>query len=219
MTAKIAAAICVYGDPDGLDRCLYSLALQKGGLDGAIIIHTRFEGFDTEFADSLEQTLSVTKKYANVFVDSSHDILNQIKARNLYLEHAAKQGYNWVFVIDSDEYVARNADWPEFRRQLEFVDSLGLDHQVFDVKFEGPISETGPRPRLLKNPGSITYWIKHYWFVLKDKHILLKGHGDAGRMIGGIFVLHGKFIRTQEHQTASILYNKWQEFAEAVPRP
>jgi Glycosyl transferase family 2 len=215
MTMKIAAGIVVYADVEGLDRCLSTLGIGQGGLDGAIIIHRRYDHFSLQDPTSLPETKRVARKYANVFVHHSDEPITQVQARNLYMEFAGQLGYDWLLVIDSDEFVMPNADWKEFRRQLEYVISLKLEHQIFDVEFEGSISERGPRPRLFLRPGTIRYHVKHYWWVLPERgNMLLKGMGDAGRIITGINLYHGKSIRTMKHITASMRYYQWQEVIE-----
>jgi hypothetical protein len=210
MTIKIAAGIVVYADAEGLNRCLSTLALGKGGFDGAIVIHRRYDHFDLIDPESLEQTYLVGKRYPNVVVDHSDELITQVEARNLYMQMAGVLGYDWLMVIDSDEFVLPNANWQMFRDQLQYCQSLGLDDQVFDVQFEGNVGERGPRPRLFLDPSTITYWQKHYWFVLRKRMELLKGCGDAGRIIDGIKLRHGKLIRTQEHMEASNRYYEWQ---------
>ena len=210
---KVGAGICCFGDPDGLDRCLSTLAIGQGGLDGAIVVHRRYDHFDIEGlteTESFEATQAVCKKYENVLVDHSSERITQVEARNIYMQLAGLLKYDWLLVIDSDEYVLPNADWKTFRTQLEFVQSLKLDDQVFDVQFEGSIGERGPRPRLFLDPPTVSYWQRHYWFVLQKKMELLKGCGDAGRMIAGIYLYHGKAIRTLEHIKASNRYYEWQ---------
>ena len=195
------------------------MGLDRGGFDGAIIIHKRFDHFDLDLPDAtaLQQTQAVIKKYPNVTLSSPSSPSSpkkgwsQLDSRNEYIKLANQLNYDWLMVIDSDEYVAPNADWKTFREQLEFVVSLGLYDQIFDIQFEGSISESGPKPRLFfLRPGNITYWQRHFWFVLEKKMICLKGVGDAGRMIKGIYLLHGKAVRSAKYYEASVDYETWQ---------
>jgi hypothetical protein len=212
---KIAAGIVVYADPEGLDRCLSTLALGRGGFDGAIIIHSRYEHFDLEDPRSLEDTQRVASKYHNVLVHNVEEPITQVDARSLYMEKAGELGYDWLMVIDSDEYVLQNADWGKFRSQLEYVLSLNPPHQIFDIDFDGSIIYRGARPRLFLDPGTVRYWVKHWWFILTKKGILCKGNSDSGRIIEGINVYHSKLVRSLEHIQASNLYYQWQELIEA----
>lgn len=216
---KIAAGIVEYGDAEGLQRCLLSLDIGKGGFDGAIVIHRRFDHFDLNEPYHYEDTLAVTKKFPNIWLEVGDDEnpenrITQVEARNFYMIKAGELGYDWLMVIDSDEFVLPGADWKEFRRQLEFVQSLKLSDQIFDIEFDGSISESGPRPRLFLDPGSIRYWIKHYWFCCMKKMVLQKGIGDAGRVITGIKLKHSKIIRTMNHVRATEDYYIWQEKIE-----
>jgi hypothetical protein len=219
MTMKIAAGIIEYGDPQGLFRCLASLGLnqqQDNGIDLAIVVHSRFETFHIPTVNE-EQALQETKDILWKFPLSKVKLVlpppprNQIESRNQYLKTAADEECDWLLVIDSDEFIARNADWKEFRRQLEFVMSLGLEDQIYDIQCEGILAMyRGPRPRLFYRPRTIKYWKKHFWFVREEKGMCYKGVGDAGRVIGGIYLMHDRSIRSLEHYQATQAYNEWQ---------
>lgn len=212
---RIAAGIVEYGDAEGLQRCLTSLDIGKGGFDGAIVIHRQFDHFELNDPSSFENTSTVAKKFSQIHLYwgelvSPNPKITQVEARNHYMIKAGELGYDWLMVIDSDEFVLPGADWKEFRRQLEYVQSLKLDDQIFDVQFFGSISDTGMYPRLFLDPGSVRYWIKHFWFVCMKKKMLYKGVGDAGRVITGIALRHGKILRTLEHMQATQDYYLWQ---------
>jgi hypothetical protein len=217
---KIAAGIVEYGDAEGLFRCLASLGLdQENGIDLAIVVHSRFANFDLPnltAQQALDETRNILWKFplskVKLMVPApSAFITTQIESRNLYLKTAAEEECDWLLVIDSDEFIARNADWKEFRKQLEFVMSLGLPHQIFDIQCEGMVAMyRGPRPRLFYRPATIKYWKKHFWFVREEESICYKGVGDAGRVIGGIYLMHDRTIRSAAHFNATLKYNDWQ---------
>lgn len=223
---KIAAGIVEFGDAEGLQRCLTSLDIGNGGFDGAIVVHRRYEHFELKDPYHWQNTVAVVKKWPNGTIwlgsadDDSPDTpkITQVDARNQYMEKAGELGYDWLMVIDSDEFVLPNPDWKEFRRQLEYIQGLKLDDQIFDVEFFGSISDSGAFPRLFLYPQSVRYWIKHNWFVCTTKQILYKGVGDAGRIVTGIALRHGKVIRTMEHMRATQDYYIWQERVEQ-PKP
>lgn len=213
---KIAAGICEYGDTEGLYRCLGSLGLGTGGFDQAIIIHGRFSNFDLKDEDALEQTKAIITRFPKdtIKLIALHGgALSETDSRNLYMKTAAELGYDWLLVIDSDEYLAHKlTDFKEFRRQLQYVMNLGLSHQIFDVQLDGNIpAYHGPQPRLFYRPGTIKYWGRHYWWVLEESMKLYKGQSDAARVIGGIHLLHDHTIRGSEYYTASINYKEWQD--------
>lgn len=233
---KVAVGIVEYGDAAGLYRTLASLRLDKPNtIDLAIVVHSRFEHFDLTSdptpEEALQQTQDVIAKCPQdrvklVLPPLAVGVVNtaageregetraattQIHSRNLYLKTAADEGCDWLLVLDSDEFIAKNADWDEFRRQLEFVMSLELSHQIFDVQMEGMLAMyRGPRPRLFYRPGSITYWKRHYWTVLEETMICYKGSSDSGRVIGGIYLMHDRTVRSMNHYNATNAYNEWQ---------
>lgn len=213
---KICAGIVEFGDPEGLDRLLQTLGLGQGGLDGAIVVHRKYDHFDLNETNKtfLQDTLKVASKYPNVFVDHSLERIEQVQARNIYMQRAGELGYDWLLVLDSDEYLLPNPDWKRFRTEIEYIDSFKAEHQIFDVMMEGSLSDRGPRPRLFKDPSTITYWKRHYWWVLNKSNRLLRGVGDAERIISGVYIRHSKIVRTPEHLHASLAYYDWQEIIE-----
>lgn len=233
---KVAVGIVEYGDAAGLYRTLASLRLDKPDtIDLAIVVHSRFEHFnltaDPTPEEALQQTqdvlakcpqdrvklvlppiaVGVTNTAAGEREGQLRASTTQIHSRNLYLKEAADQGCDWVLVLDSDEFIAKNADWPTFRKELEFIMSLELPHQIFDVQMEGMLAMyRGPRPRLLYRPATIKYWKRHYWLVLEETMICYKGASDAGRIVGGIHLMHDRTVRSMNHYNATQAYNDWQ---------
>lgn len=213
---KLAAGIVEYADSQSLDRCLRSLDLGQGGIDVAIIIHGRFSNNPIQSTCCMDDdTIAVTESTVfppnTVFLKRLHKPTSEIEMRNLYMQMAAAKGCDWLLVIDSDEYIAPNADWTRFRQQLGFVHSLGLHHQVFDVMFEGTAAQRGPHPRLFYRPLSVRYWKRHYWWVLQEQNICLKGTGDAGRIIEGIYILEDKSLRDSNYEDTITSYKAWQQ--------
>jgi hypothetical protein len=215
---KVAAGICEYGDTDGLYRCLNSLGLGTGGIDLAIVIHGRFRDFKLDKPDAFKETQKIVSRFPDGTVELVQLPPNstEIEARNLYLKTAADLNCDWLLVIDSDEFLPnRLADFKDFRRQLEYVMDLGLEHQIFDVHIEGNIpAYRGPAPRLFLRPGTIKYWGKHYWFVLEKTMRIYKGQSDAARIITGIIIAHDHTIRDSTYYNASVGYKEWQQAHE-----
>lgn len=221
---KIAAGIVEYADAKSLDRCLRSLNLGQGngGIDTAIIIHGRFSNNPIKPIPCITDDttrIAQSRKFppGTVILKRLHQPTSEIEMRNLYLRAAAAKGCDWLLVIDSDEYIAPNANWRLFRQQLEFCESLGLNHQVFDIMFEGTVSERGPRPRLFHRPlSAVRYWKRHYWWILEEQHLCLKGLGDAGRIIEGIYVLQDKSMQNATYETTIKSYKAWQQEFEGT---
>lgn len=217
---RLAAGICEYSDPDGLYRCLNSLGLDReNGIDLAIVVHSKFKNFDVQGL-SEEQSLEETKGIISRFHSSSDRILlvdappniTEMDARNIYLKIAHEKRCDWLLVIDSDEYIAKNADWKLFREQMEFIMSLDLPYQIYDVQFEGRLpSYIGPRPRLFYRTNTIKYWKRHYWFVLEESMRLLKGVADGGRLLTGIYMMHDHTIRSAGYYGARIHWKEEQD--------
>ncbi len=213
---KIAAGICEYGDTEGLYRCLNSLGLDGNGIDLAIIIHGRFGNFHLKDEEALSKTQAIITRFPAgtiKLVPLKGGALSEIDSRNMYNKIAGELGYDWLLVIDSDEYLATKVgDWELARKQLQYVMDLGLSHQIFDIELDGNIPAFhGPQPRLFYRPGSIKYWGRHYWWVLEESMKLYKGQSDAARIIDGIHLIHDHTIRDSKYYTASINYKIWQD--------
>jgi hypothetical protein len=215
---KIAAGLCEYGDTDGLYRCLTTLGLDDAkGIDKVIIIHGRFDNFNLRIDPqaALEDTKKVISRFPKDRIDlvKSNGGLTEIASRNLYLKRATELKCDWLLVIDSDEYLAQKlTDWKKFRKQLQYVMDLGLDHHIFDIQLDGNIPAFhGPQPRLFYRPHTIQYWGTHYWWVIEESKRILKGQSDAARIIEGIHLLHDHTIRDSKYYTASINYKEWQQ--------
>ena len=95
--------------------------------------------------DTTMVTQSAAFPKGSIILKRLYQPSTEIDMRNMYMQMAAAKGCDWLLVIDSDEYIAPNANWSLFREQLAFVQGLGLQHQIFDVMFEGTVAERGPR--------------------------------------------------------------------------
>jgi hypothetical protein len=205
---KVGLGCCVYSDPVGLNRLLDSTYL---GVDRSIVVHTRYSHFPFEDPQSLAHTKAVCSRYSNIELIALNPT-NQIKARTTYLR--AAKDLDILIVLDSDEYIAADAEWDLFRDNLQKAILYSPGCRVFDLYTDGPIGQSGARPRIFYKPSTIYYYSHHYWFVIKETGRLLKGASDSAHLVKGITILHDKSFRTQEHFDGMIKYANWQMIGE-----
>ena len=101
---KIAAGINTYANPLGLQATLESLT---GGVDAQLVIHGRYPIFPVQHASVYSKTKTVCKEYPNtqlIQLDAT-----ELEKRQKYLE--LRQDYDFLIVIDDDEYISDGADW------------------------------------------------------------------------------------------------------------
>jgi len=206
---KVGLGCCVYSDPVGLQRLLDSVYL---GLDRLIVVHTRYSHFPHEDPQSLSHTKAVCSRYPNIELIALLKPTNQIEARTKYMR--AAKDLDILIVLDSDEYIASDANWDAFRENLQKAITYGPGCRVFDLYTAGPIGQSGARPRIFYKPSSIYYFSHHYWFIIKETGRILKGASDSAYLVKGITILHDKTFRTQEHFNGMLKYANWQMTGE-----
>ena len=75
--------------------------------------------------------------------------------------------------------------------------------------FDGPIAQSGPRPRLFYQPSKIKYDRKHYWWRLPNGR-LADGMSDSCKVIEGIKITHDKSLRLNgDYNLAVLKYQHW----------
>jgi hypothetical protein len=126
----------------------------------------------------------------------------------------AAKGCDFLIVLDSDEYIAADADWDLFRKNLWKATLYCPGSRVFDLYTGGAIGQSGPRPRIFYRPGTVYYYSHHYWFVIKETKRLLKGVNDSAHLVQGITIVHDKSLRSKEHFNAMLEYGEWQKVNE-----
>lgn len=119
---NICAVICFYNAKNELERCLESLDLELlAGIDKAICLDGKYPNFAPGEPDlSNDGSRELVKSYGNktVLLDVPD---YELWKRNAYLDYLRllKRKYEFMLIIDSDEYVDPDKkNWPKFRRQI-----------------------------------------------------------------------------------------------------
>ena len=199
---KIAAGINTYANPLGLEACLGSLT---GGVDAQLVIHGRYPNFPVQHASAYSKTKTICKEYPNtqlIQLDAT-----ELEKRQKYLE--LSQDFDFLIVIDDDEFISDGADWGYFRQNCQQVIDQRAPHYIYDIMFDGPIAQSGPRPRLFYQPSKIKYDRKHYWWRLPNGR-LADGMSDSCKVIEGIKITHDKSLRLNgDFNLAVLKYQHW----------
>ena len=164
---KIAAGICTYSDSLGLARLLETLA---PGQVYSIVIHGPYLSYDSLDPDSLTATNAVCKAYPNTRLISLPQPMSEVERRQTYLDYA--NNYDFLLVLDSDEYIQDGANWPLFRKNCDKLLESGKHHYIYDIRFDAKHpANSGPKARLFREPSKIKYYKKHYWWLLPNGRV------------------------------------------------
>ena len=197
---KIAAGICTYSDSLGLARLLESLT--PGGVD-SIVVHGPYPSYDSLDLDSLPSTDAVCKVYPNIRLISLPEPKPEVERRQTYLDLASN--YDFLLIVDSDEFICDGANWPLFRKNCEKLLESGKHHYIYDIKLDGHPSQSGLKPRLFREPSKIKYWKKHYWWALPNGRIAA-GASDSCEVVDGIKLMSDESLRSPDRIKAKMEY-------------
>lgn len=198
---KIAAGICTYSDSLGLARCLESLT---PGLTYNIVIHGPYPFYYNLDPDSLDATSAVCKAYPNTRLIHVQEPLAEVERRQTYLDLASN--YDFLLIIDSDEYVCDGADWPLFRKNCEKILESGKHHYIYDIAYDSTApANAGPKPRIFREPSKIRYYKKHYWWLLPNGRVAAGG-SDSITIVDGIKLMHDDSLRSPDRIKAKEEY-------------
>ena len=201
---KIAAGICTYSDSLGLARLLDSLS--PGQVD-SIVIHGPYPSYDSLDPDSLTSTNAVCRAYPNTKLIHLPEPLPEVERRQTYLDLA--NNYDLLLVIDSDEYVCDGANWPLFRKNCERLLESGKHHYIYDIMMDAKHpANSGPKPRLFREPSKIKYYKKHYWWLLPNGRVAAGG-SDSCEILDGIRIMWDESLRSPERIQAKVDYQNW----------
>jgi hypothetical protein len=204
---KIAAGIVTYADALSLSRTLETITSE---IDQSIVVHVQYPGFRLqEPSRSLDDTRKVCAAFPHTkIVDLTP--CSEIEARQTYLNEATN--FDFLLVIDSDEYITKiePKDRGLFRQNCQKVidDQEQEGFYIYDIMFGGDAWQSGPRPRLFKEPSKIKYYKKHYWWILPNGK-LMKGNSDSVKVIDGIEIVNDNKLRNPGREMAKLYYQQW----------
>ena len=207
---RIAAGICTYSDAKGLDRLLSTI---EDNVDLSIIIHGRYPNFPQDDR-SLNDTMNICKSHNNIRLTAALLPMPETHLRQTYLKKA--QNYDFLLVLDSDEYVT--GDWDLFRQNCQkVIDSHAPQQQIYNVPFDRPkpqYSPGFPRPRLFYKPSTIKYYRRHCQWLLPSGQVIVTSVPKEHR-INGITIWQDNTYRTEARQQKRQEYVNWLGIHEA----
>ena len=122
--------------------------------------------------------------------------MSEVERRQTYLDLA--NNYDFLLVLDSDEYVCDGADWPLFRKNCEKILESGKHHYIYDIAYDSTApSNAGPKPRIFREPSKIKYYKKHYWWLLPNGRVAAGG-SDSITIVDGIRLMHDDSLRSPD---------------------
>lgn len=239
MTAIITACICFYNAAAELERCLESLDLgskKKDGIDYAICVDGKYPNFRGNSRLSNDGSRQVVNNFPHTILVDHPDY--EIHKRNRYLKYTEHTGTDYIFIIDSDEYVEEiTKDWTLFRRQLEGKHNLSRGHDIWGIDVEenaedyhdtvnqilGKVSqpkrrswerEFAPKPRIWYHPWQFEYFLNHYTWRHKDPNYPEYSRESVFSIamwdtIPGIRLMHDHKLRSKEYLDKRLDYHRW----------
>jgi hypothetical protein len=145
---------------------------------------------------------------------------DQIDKRQRYLDIAGDLGYDYVIVMDTDEYIQPGYDdWDLFLRQLETIQRLRWDDYIFKIwiwiqpedKWKHNGNTIGYNiwheyNRIMKDPGNLKYYLTHYTWRLKDDNSPGVDTLKSYYSVDGVRFTADSLLRTPQWLANS---NKW----------
>ena len=130
--------------------------------------------------------------------------MSEVERRQTYLDYA--NNYDFLLVLDSDEYIQDGANWPLFRKNCDKLLESGKHHYIYDIKFDAKHpANSGPKARLFREPSKIKYYKKHYWWLLPNGRVAAGG-SDSCEIVDGIKIMWDESLRSPERIQAKIDY-------------
>lgn len=180
-----------------------------------IMVDGRYVGFEWESDYSTDGIEDVLKNYDNIIYDRFCG--EQIAKRNRCLEIAAKEGFDYVIVLDSDEYIhPKYKDWDLFNKMLDFYSTKD---DVYLIGMWAWISHLWQKNwnivdthtwqqyvRIIKDPGLVKYHNTHYtWVHNYNKDRLLRTYGVAD----GVRFTFDSTLRSTEYKEEGSKWAMW----------
>lgn len=228
---KIAAGIAFYNDCRSLERTLDSL---KDKVDMMICVDGRFKHYKDGNVTGLsyDDSRQLVRSYDNTFlIDMPH--CYEIQKRQAYVDACSGQDYDFLLIVDSDEYVIEY-DEKEFHTKLKEIQdhphytaynvfaimlevySGNYDHIVHEFVGGQPPQPARERtfahsPRLWMRPWEMEYNVTHYHFRNKNPSSSLHymDTNPAISIITGMKLGHDHSLRNKEHLRNRKGYQKW----------
>ena len=148
---NLAAGIIFYQDCKSLKRCLDSLPACH--VNHIFCIDGRFPDFKGETDFSTDGSIELVRSYPHTeYVP--HPGPEEAK-RNKYLELAEAQGFDWIIVIDCDEYISY-VNWEMLKMNLDLCPK-NLEVYMTRFKAPDPAFEIGLQ-RLIRVTGKLEYF-------------------------------------------------------------
>src|SRR6185503_5890070 len=184
---KIASGTIFYNDCKSLERTLNSL---KDKVDWMICIDGRFKHFKDDMAMwSTDGSRELVKSYDNAIMLTVANTY-EVQKRQAYVDFCTLNKYDWLLIIDSDEYVLEYKE-EEFKKELIRVqtehpwrsynvfavmcevNSANYDHIVHEFSGANAPKPTAQKqfahyPRLWARPYEMEYNVLHYHFRNKN---------------------------------------------------
>lgn len=204
---RFAVGTSYYNDRACIPRFVKSL-IADGRLqpDLLITVDGRYRGYPDADEYSIDGSAEV---FARLKMDFWWQVQNYKMAdfdertkRQAYVNIAAREGMDFLLIMDSDEFVAYpETDWNAFRQELEMIKRYSCkDHNVYGIRCVDLHQQgyAGFRPRLWYRPGEMHYTNTHYYFKRRDSKDTATGY--IHRNVENLTIFHDHTPRSQQRE-------------------
>jgi hypothetical protein len=205
----LGAAIVFYDDNKSLTRTLLSIA---DNVHTIIAIDGVYSTYPDKSNNGLSQDGSreVCMAFSNVALYDM-PFCSEVQKRNHTLELAKEHDLDFLLIIDSDEYIAKEwADWDKFYKDLNEV--VIRRHRMTYNMFNMRLYDEGAwidKPRLLYKPWELEYYYNHHTFRRRPEYWVNTSPVAPVDMIEGVRITHDPYLRTDKHLDARKKYHDW----------
>lgn len=179
------------------------------GVDG------RYKFFPSDHDYSVDGSTEFLKKRPHTVIDQFCG--DQVEKRQRYLDIAGDLGYDYVLVMDTDEYIKPGyTDWDLFFAQLQATAKLRWDDYLFGIWYwVQPPDRYNPNHnqvvgnswhtyvRIMREPKELRYFLTHYKWRLKEDNLPGVSSLKARFTIDGIRLTADSLLRMPQYTKSS----------------
>ena len=187
----LAAGLCFYEKSlASIKRCVESI---KNHVDIIIAIDGRFDNFPEAELLSSHEVREYLRSIENVILVDYPG--SEVAKRQKYCDLCRQNGIDYLLIIDSDEYILEQSDWPKFLANLPNDES----RNIYGIRFAyaAPVHmDTTPYPRLWHFPYEIQYIKHNLWQTARQGQV---SSTSDHQLIDGIIMAGDDNLHTPEY--------------------
>lgn len=200
---SVDVGFCFYEQSlDTVQRAIESIRYEVNHI---FAIDGKFEFFKSKS----ELSSDVVRRYLSsidnvVLVDYPNRKENE--KRQQYLDLCKKYLSDCLIILDADEWVTEETDWPKFRDQIRFFLKKYHTPKIFGAHFQFPNMDTY-HPRVWVRPYLIDYMQTHNFFKFETDGTIWKSTSDFPK-IADFYMRSNDKLRSKNYVESCFEYQK-----------